>query len=94
MNVKKQVRGGRSKFTFERAFRTGRGTVFQQHEITENQQLCLDEIERLCSLEERVQNLKKALLSCKKDNENETVKTHLTEQSVIYVPVAEVKERE
>ncbi|KAG1364505.1 pathogenesis-related homeodomain protein [Cocos nucifera] len=93
MNLKKQVRGRRSKFSLERAFRTRRGTVFQQHGMTENQQLYLAEIERLCGLEERLQNLKKALLSCK-DNESESVKTHLTEQSVIYVPVAEVKERE
>ncbi|XP_038983757.1 pathogenesis-related homeodomain protein-like [Phoenix dactylifera] len=93
MNLTKQVRGPRSKFTLERAFRNGRGTVFQLHEMTENQQLYAAEIERLCSLEERLRNLKKALLSCQ-DNEYESDKSHLNEPSVIYVPVAEVRERE
>lgn len=92
MNLKKQVSSARKRFTLERTFRTKGGTVFQPHEMTENEQHYLSQIERLCSLEERLQNLKKALLSCK-DNEYESAKTHLTEQSVIYVPVAEVKER-
>lgn len=92
MNLKKGVSGLRRKFTLGRTFRAKRGNVFQIDEMTKSEQLYMAEIERLCSLEDRLRNLKNALLVCKYDD-YESVKTRSTEENVIYVPVAEVKEK-
>lgn len=92
MNLKKEVSGLRRKFTLGRTSRAKRGNVFHIDEMTESEWLDMAEIERLCSLEDRLRNLKKALLSCKY-NDYESIKTHSTEENVIYVPVVEVKEK-
>ncbi|KAG1331967.1 pathogenesis-related homeodomain protein [Cocos nucifera] len=92
MLLKKEVSGLRRKFTLGRTFRAKRENVFQIDEMIESEQLYMAEIERLCSLEDRLRNLKNALLLCKY-NDYESVKTHSTEENVIYVRVAEVKEK-
>ncbi|XP_008798086.2 pathogenesis-related homeodomain protein-like isoform X2 [Phoenix dactylifera] len=92
MNLKQEVSGLRRKFTLGRTSRAEGCNVFQIDEMTESEQLYMAEIERLCSLQDRLWNLKKALLSCKY-NDYESVKTHSTEENVIYVPEAEVKEK-
>lgn len=64
----------------------------QLDEITENEQLYLVEIERLFSLEDRLLNLKNTLLTCK-DIGLVPHKSHPKEPTVIYVPVAVLKEK-
>lgn len=61
-------------------------------EKTDSEQLYLTEVERLCRLEDKLQSLKKTLLSCM-DEDKLTTKTCVREETVIYVPVAEVKEK-
>ncbi|KAG6520875.1 hypothetical protein ZIOFF_017937 [Zingiber officinale] len=54
--------------------------------------LNLTEVERLCRLQDKLQELKKALMSYL-DEKEMTTKTFVPEQNVIYVPVAEVREK-
>lgn len=67
-------------------------TDHQLDEITEHEKLYLVEIERLFSLEDRLRNLKNTLLTCK-DIGIIPHKAHPKEPTVIYVPVAVVKEK-
>ncbi|XP_074563625.1 pathogenesis-related homeodomain protein isoform X1 [Curcuma longa] len=54
--------------------------------------LNLTEVERLCRLQDKLQDLKKALMSYL-DEKEMTTKNCVLEQNVIYVPVAEVREK-
>ncbi|RWW56648.1 hypothetical protein BHE74_00036623 [Ensete ventricosum] len=82
---------GRRRLVLERTFNNG-GTGCQLDEKTDSEQLYLTEVERLCRLEDKLQSLKKTLLSCM-DEDKLTTKTCVREENVIYVPVAEVKEK-
>ncbi|XP_065017615.1 pathogenesis-related homeodomain protein-like isoform X3 [Musa acuminata AAA Group] len=82
---------GRRRLVLERTFNKG-GTGCQLDEKTDSEQLYLTEVERLCRLEDKLQSLKKTLLSCM-DEDKLTTKTCVREETVIYVPVAEVKEK-
>ncbi|URE31350.1 Homeobox domain [Musa troglodytarum] len=82
---------GRRMLVLERTFNKG-GTGCQLDEKTDSEQLYLTEVERLCRLEDKLQSLKKTLLSCM-DEDKQTTKTCVREENVIYVPVAEVKEK-
>ncbi|XP_020275311.1 pathogenesis-related homeodomain protein isoform X2 [Asparagus officinalis] len=75
----------------EETFNSSR-TEPQVDESIENEQLFSVEIERLFSLEERLQNLKTTLLTCKGGDQVRNT-AHLNELNVVYVPVAEVKEK-
>lgn len=66
-------------------------TPAQVDVVTKNEQLYLHEVERLSSLQDRLQKLKKILVTCK---DNGHVPNNIyREACVIYVPVAEVKEK-
>ncbi|RRT56456.1 hypothetical protein B296_00024987 [Ensete ventricosum] len=82
---------GRRRLVLERTFNNG-GTGCQLDEKTDSEQLYLTEVERLCRLEDKLQSLKKTLLSCM-DEDKLITKTCVREENVIYVPVAEVKEK-
>ena len=89
---KHEVSGLGRNSSLEETF-SGRGrTDPRVDEITENEQLYLVEIERLLSLQERIQNLKNTLLTCKGYSQMLN-KTHPKEPNVVYVPVAEIKEK-
>ncbi|URE31352.1 Homeobox domain, partial [Musa troglodytarum] len=79
---------GRRMLVLERTFNKG-GTGCQLDEKTDSEQLYLTEVERLCRLEDKLQSLKKTLLSCM-DEDKQTTKTCVREENVIYVPVAEL----
>lgn len=67
-------------------------TDTQGDEVTGNEQIFLVELERLFTLEDRLRNLKNALL--KHTDYNQTPnKTHPKEGNVMYVPVVEIKEK-
>lgn len=65
------------------------------HEIGKKkniEHLYLTDVERLCKLQDKLQDMKKALMSYL-DEKEMTTKTCVPEQNVIYVPVAEVREK-
>ncbi|KAJ6854020.1 pathogenesis-related homeodomain protein isoform X1 [Iris pallida] len=66
-------------------------TPAQVDVVTKNEQLYLHEVERLSSLQDRLQKLKKILLTCKDDGR--VPNNIYREPYVMYVPVAEVKEK-
>ncbi|WOL06487.1 pathogenesis-related homeodomain protein isoform X1 [Canna indica] len=80
---------GRRRSTLERKLIKGGIDNDKKHE---SEQLCLVELERLCRLEDKLQNLKKTLL-LHSDDDKLTAKTCVRGQNVIYVPVVEVKEK-
>lgn len=51
-----------------------------------------EEMERLCKIKDRLENMKQKLLEFKNDKANNSAKSSLDE-SVIYVPVAELREK-
>lgn len=51
------------------------------------------EMERLCNAEGRLETIKQKLLRLQNDKAKNSDKSHLSRQSVIYVPVAELKEK-
>ncbi|XP_060674905.1 pathogenesis-related homeodomain protein isoform X1 [Ziziphus jujuba] len=52
-----------------------------------------EEMERLCKIKDRLENLKQKLLEFKNDKAKNSVKPSLNGRSVIYVPVAELREK-
>ncbi|XP_058113599.1 pathogenesis-related homeodomain protein isoform X5 [Magnolia sinica] len=62
------------------------------NEMTGNEQM-LVEMERLFRLEDRIEKLKKVVKTCIDKSHASSNETHLDERPVIYVPVAEVREK-
>ena len=63
------------------------------NESSDKEQLYLVELERLFYLEDKVEKLKRVLEACRNDNHTSSNETNRGEQLVIYVPVAEVREK-
>lgn len=63
------------------------------NESRDKEQLYLVELERLFHLEDKVEKLKRVLEACRNDNHASSNETNRGEQLVIYVPVAEVREK-
>ncbi|KAF5201309.1 pathogenesis-related homeodomain protein isoform X1, partial [Thalictrum thalictroides] len=57
------------------------------------QQLYMVELERICCLEEKLEKMKKVLLRMDNNKDNISDGPHTNEQSVVYIPVAELREK-
>lgn len=63
------------------------------NESSDREQLYFGELERLFHLENRVEKLKKVLEACRNGNHASSNETNRGKQLIIYVPVAEVREK-
>ncbi|XP_010273545.1 PREDICTED: pathogenesis-related homeodomain protein isoform X2 [Nelumbo nucifera] len=95
VNLKKQMSNLKRKAPSEKRvnLKSKRGSS-NVDEMKKKEKLYMAEMERLCHLEDRIEKLKKVLLRIQNGKNLIRDKTHSCEQVVIYVPVAEIREKQ
>ncbi|KAJ4963656.1 hypothetical protein NE237_023595 [Protea cynaroides] len=93
VSLKKQINRLKRKTTLDKRVQPqSRIGTFNVNEMKNKEQLYVTELERLCCLEEKIERVKKVLSSICNDKSHVSDEI-LDRQQVIYVPVAEVKEK-
>ncbi|XP_077238486.1 pathogenesis related homeodomain protein A isoform X2 [Tasmannia lanceolata] len=90
-HFKKQMNSLKRKTTSGKTINSKKSAAFVR-ETNEIEGQYLIEMERLFNIEDRLEKLKKVLRTCR-DEKHVSNEIHSSEQLVIYVPVAEVKEK-